>query len=398
MRPRVLVSAFACNPEMGSEPGIGHKFVVELAKFCDLTVITEGIQNRAAIERLQKSDPSYAAVDFRYIPWPKVDKQGNRLAELSFLEYYAVYNKWQKRALAMAREILSERRYDLVHHLTMMGYREPGYLWQMPLPFVWGPTGGHVQMPWRYFGILGLRGMLYYGRRNILNWIQMRTHRRVHKAALAARTLITNTSLEARAFERLHGVRPIVIGEFGTEASDMPPKRRDLSRPLEVCWSGRHVPGKGLPMLIYAMARLPKDLPYCVHILGAGAQTPRAKKLALDMGVNDKCVWHGRLPRNEAVAVMEGCDVFALTSLQDGCSVVLIEAINAGLPVICHNCCGFPDAVNDSCAAMFDLRSPRRSAEAFASAITKLCQDAPFYDRLASNMRKRALDPASAKR
>jgi hypothetical protein len=26
--------------------------------------------------------------------------------------------------------------------LNMIGYREPGYLWKLNVPFVWGPMGG----------------------------------------------------------------------------------------------------------------------------------------------------------------------------------------------------------------------------------------------------------------
>jgi len=42
-RPNVLISAFSCNPERGSEPGVGHFFVDALAKHCNLTVITEEV-------------------------------------------------------------------------------------------------------------------------------------------------------------------------------------------------------------------------------------------------------------------------------------------------------------------------------------------------------------------
>jgi hypothetical protein len=74
--------------------------------------------------------------------------------------YYRTLREWERRAFTLAQEITRAEEFDLVHHLTMQGYREPGFLWQLPLPFVWGPAGGHAQMPWRYFSMLGWRGVL----------------------------------------------------------------------------------------------------------------------------------------------------------------------------------------------------------------------------------------------
>lgn len=40
-RLKVLVSAYACSPERGSEPAVGWGFVSALRKFHDLWVIVE---------------------------------------------------------------------------------------------------------------------------------------------------------------------------------------------------------------------------------------------------------------------------------------------------------------------------------------------------------------------
>lgn len=39
---KVLVNAYAVSPNWGSEPGMGWNWVSNLARFCDLYVITEG--------------------------------------------------------------------------------------------------------------------------------------------------------------------------------------------------------------------------------------------------------------------------------------------------------------------------------------------------------------------
>ena len=37
--------------------------------------------------------------------------------------------------------------FDLVHQVNFMTFREPGYLWTLDAPFVWGPWGGGAELP-----------------------------------------------------------------------------------------------------------------------------------------------------------------------------------------------------------------------------------------------------------
>lgn len=39
---KILINAYACSPGMGSEPGMAWNWVSNLAKFCELYIITEG--------------------------------------------------------------------------------------------------------------------------------------------------------------------------------------------------------------------------------------------------------------------------------------------------------------------------------------------------------------------
>ena len=49
-------------------------------------------------------------------------------------------------------------RFNLVHQATFCGFREPGFLWKLDAPFLWGPIGGTQNYPWRFLGEAGLRG------------------------------------------------------------------------------------------------------------------------------------------------------------------------------------------------------------------------------------------------
>ena len=52
---RVLLSAFACAPNRGSEPGVGWNWALALAKNNDVTVLTRE-ENRREIEAYKKEN------------------------------------------------------------------------------------------------------------------------------------------------------------------------------------------------------------------------------------------------------------------------------------------------------------------------------------------------------
>jgi glycosyltransferase involved in cell wall biosynthesis len=167
---------------------------------------------------------------------------------------------------------------------------------------------------------------------------------------------------------------------------------------LKIAWSGVHVPRKGLPILLHALALIPRDVTVEAHLLSSGPETDRWKSSRNGSVSPTACVWHGRVPREEAVAVMASCDVFALTSLLDGTSCVLNEAIASGLPVVCHDACGFPDIVDFSCGVLVPLTTPAGSARAFADALASLAHDPQRYEQLAAGASRRATEITTAHR
>ncbi len=64
-RKRVLLSAFACEPHKGSEPEVGWQWALQMARFHDVTVLTQS-KNRPAIESELKKQPADRQPKFVY--------------------------------------------------------------------------------------------------------------------------------------------------------------------------------------------------------------------------------------------------------------------------------------------------------------------------------------------
>jgi len=390
-RLRVLVSAYACSPYKGSEPAVGWGFVSALAKHHDLWVIVEEEKFREDIERYLLEHPEFGkAVTFFFIR-----KRRNRaLRKIWPPSYYRYYRQWQAEASELACELNSELQFDVVHQLTMVGFREPGYLSNLDVPFVWGPVGGMGLFPWRFLTKVGLYGACYYFAYNIYNLVQLRLLSRPKEAAtLAGDGLFLATPENARGALYHWSVSGKVIPEVGLPDALSPiHSSRTKHEPLQLVWSGLHTPGKALNIGIEALACLGSSVNWQLHVLGEGKRTKNWEALAKKRGIAERCSFHGWLPRDEAMSVMRGGHLLLITSLRDLTSTVTIEALAMGLPVVCLDHCGFAEVVNEQCGIKVPVTSPREVIKGIYEAVNYLYHNEDKRQLLANGAMQRAKD------
>ena len=396
-RLKVLVAAYACDPYRGSEMAVGWSWVAAIARNHDVWVITADWQ-RESIERFIACAPTmYANIHFAYVtpkPWHYSDaKPFWRLCERSILKplMHSSYKIWQRDAFKLARELHKKVQFDLVHQLTFVGFRFPGHLWKLDIPFVWGPIGGLENMPWRLLPTMGFRGAVYYAARNAVNSAHRRLLRGPRRAFRRASAVIAATSGIQGEILRWYGVPSEVISEVGAPfeaATEF--ALRAPGEPLRIAWSGRHLPGKALQLLLRALRAMPEGVDWRLEIWGDGPCRSGWQKLASRIGIDARCTWRGEVPRDEALSGLRRAHVFVITSLKDLTSTVIIEALAQGVPVICPDHCGFSDVVTDECGIKLPIHSIGEFEQRLAGAIAELASDEERRQRLAAGALRRA--------
>jgi glycosyltransferase involved in cell wall biosynthesis len=397
---KILVSAYACNPVRGSEEGVGWGWVTAMSRYHVLHVITAEF-HRDSIEAAVSEEPdSFRNIHFHYVahkPWHySISSRLWLFIESSVLKptmNYA-YRLWQRDAYVLAKELHNKHKFDLVHQLTYVGFRFPGHLWKLDIPFVWGPIGGIENTPWRFLPAMGAYGCIYYLGRNIINSLHRQFLRGPKMAFKKAHGSIISATEGIRGeINRWYGEDSEVICEIGpptTIGADY--ARRDSSEALRLSWSGQHLPGKALPLLLKALALLPAEIIWTLDILGAGPCTAGWKRLACELGLDERCVWHGWVARNTSVEIIHQSHIFVITSLKDLTSTVLLEALSQGVPVICPDHCGFSNVVTDDCGIKILVKTPRQLVHDISVAIIKLAQDEVKRQRLARGAIERIKD------
>jgi glycosyltransferase involved in cell wall biosynthesis len=394
---KIIACAYACNPFHGSEEGVGWGWVNAIANPHEVWVLTAAY-HRSDLEKALCRDPKkYGWLHFVYVdekPWHYRPTRAWIQIENSIAKPIMnwAYRSWMRDAFSVARNLHREVGFDLVHQLTYVGFRFPGHLWKLGIPFVWGPIGGMENVPWRLLPSMGTSGMGQFACRNLVNSLHKRALRKPKVAFRAARGgIIAATTSIQREIKRHYGEDSAVISEVG-----LPPmvalshSQRASNEPLRLCWSGVHLQRKGLPLLLSALASAPQRLEWTLDILGSGTCTRQWRERADQLGVAANCRWLGQLSRDEAVQRMRECHVFVITSLQDLTSTVLAEALAQGLPVLCPDHCGFVDAINESCGFRLPIGTPHQFIMGLGEVIKHLHDNEELRRRLAAGAIVRA--------
>jgi glycosyltransferase involved in cell wall biosynthesis len=387
---KILINAYACSPDMGSEPGMAWNWCVNLAKYCELEIITEG-EFREKIEAVLPTLPQCKNMHFHYNPVPeKVRKMCWNQGDWRFYWYY---RKWQKKTYQIALDIIEHKHIDVIHQLNMIGFREPGYLWKIKdIPFVWGPIGGMELMPTAYLEGTPLKVRLKVVLKNIINDYQRKHQPRVVAAIKRADALIAATKGAYDLILDYHHKDVVLINETGCYYN---PEIEDTNHSdFNILWVGKFDFRKQLGLALKIISQLPDDVKVKLHIAGTGNEKVMAqyKQLATELNIADNVIWHGQVSHEEVQTLMRQSKLLILTSILEGTPHVVLESLQNDLPIICFDTCGQADVVDETIGIKIPLSNPIWSVKDFSEAIIYLYRHPEELLKMKSNCKKKQRD------
>lgn len=356
-RLKVLLGCYACDPGYGSEPGMGWNFVSNIAKHHDVHAIVEEGEFKETLTQFAAEHPEAVKnITFHFVR----RTHHETLRKFWPPSYYWFYRVWHRKAYQYAKLLDAKEDFDIVHQVTISGFREPGFLWKLGKPFIWGPLGGFTDTPWCLLSNLGPLGALHFGIRNIINGIQKRWGFSARAAAKHSAAILTSTTKAVDEIKRFWNRDAVLMNEVGLETGHeqfySPP--HEPGTPLRICWAGEHIPRKALDILLQA-------LPLCkqrmeLHVLSKGPRMKDWKRLAHRLGLDDVVTFHGFVPREEAFRIMSSSHAFCITSVREDTSTVVFEAFRYGLPIIALDHCGFSTVIDETSGIKIPINSRKQ--------------------------------------
>ena len=104
---------------------------------------------------------------------------------------------------------------------------------------------------------------------------------------------------------------------------------------------------KGFDIAIKAIARVEFKDNVKVHIVGDGVFRNQLQEFAKHKNMNDSCIFHGKMSREQIFNLMEEVDLFLMPSRTEGLPRALIEAMSKGLPAIGSDVGGIPELLSE---------------------------------------------------
>jgi glycosyltransferase involved in cell wall biosynthesis len=386
-RLKVLISAYACRPGEGSEPGVGWNVVKELVADCDLWVLTRADNQMAIASELARHP--LPGLNFIYCEPIGLIQKLNRNGRLVHLHYYS----WQIAAYLVACNLHRDFQFDIIHHVTYVRYSTPSFLSFLPVPFIWGTVGGGESAPIAFWADFSWRGKVYES-------IRLLAHRLGELDPFTRQTarrsvLVRATTAQTAARLRQMGAKQIeIFSESGlseteiVELARLPLRDRDRIRFISMArllhWKGLH-----LGLRAFARANIPNSEYW---IVGEGSERQRLQALAQSLGIGDRVKFWGRLPRPDTLAKLAESDVLVHPSLHDSGGWVCLEAMAAGRPPICLNMGGPATQVTDATGLKISAHTPDEAVAGLAAAMTQLAADPDLLKTMSQSGRQRVAE------
>jgi glycosyltransferase involved in cell wall biosynthesis len=334
---KILLSAIACYPDRGSESGVGWKAATALSSKHTVHVLTskgeqEGVELALATGACPNLSFTFFGSDAPY--------HENRL--IARLQSWKRYLDWTRQSLEIARMLVAQQRFDLAHHVTYSSWRIASPLWQLDLPFVWGPVGGTAEYPNRLLGKLAPRSQLFELMRGVSNRHASRSKSlkecaRNSDAVVASNKETFDKLLPLRGRkEGLHVLFPAFFTDHQVELLKFDAANKPPDKPLRLFAGGNIIGSKGVIFALEALQVASREgIAWQLVVGGYGPEIPFLRKKAQALGIADRIDFHKGFDGNAYRQKLKDSHIFVLPSFRENAPGTILEAMLAGcVPVV----------------------------------------------------------------
>jgi glycosyltransferase involved in cell wall biosynthesis len=366
---KILLSAYACSAEFGSEPRVGFKTMLAAAREHEVWVLTQP-DMALSLAYFLEDHPLRDRIHLEAVDPPApVITGGVR----EFTKAHWRHDKWQRNAAVRSLELDRYVDFDVVHHVTLAAFWLRVGVAVLNKPLVWGPVGGAVGVPWRLVTELGRRGIAESGLRMIVRPIAGTIV--TSRVARCAAVIFVQSQATAKHI-RSRAEIAVLPNAVAVGIETMPSPR---PRTQEIAFVGRLAPWKAGRLAVRTM-RYVTNPDAMLRIYGSGSERQSIWAAARRWGVEHRVCFEGSIPRDQLLERVAHAGVLLHPALHEEASFAIGEALMMGTPVVCLNHGGPVELIREwpaSPSTTVVPGAPDATAQAFAAAVDKFLADPP---------------------
>mgnify|MGYP006074965407 CR=1 FL=1 len=336
-RMKIFVSSYACEPNLGSEIGVGWHWVLEMSKYFELWVLTRK-SNKLNIETWLEENPKYKNINFIYFDLPyylRFWKRGLRGVR-------TYYNIWQWCTNSIVKKNMLTNKIKIFHHLTY-----GNALWSVSSYgkkqfFVWGPTGGTEIIAKDFSQHYGFKGrFIEFLRRLVVKSLSYNLGFR--NRCKHANLILSKTEIHKESVPVNHRTKAILFTDVAVDdlkfKNDTFEKQTTIVRYIVV---GRLDSWRGFDILIEAFAKAVKNNDNIeLQIVGKGIDLNRLRNLIQNLKMANHIKMIGAVTMERYKQLMKETDVVVNPCLKEGAVTTAFDSMALGKPLICIDTTGY---------------------------------------------------------
>lgn len=180
----------------------------------------------------------------------------------------------------------------------------------------------------------------------------------------ANKVLVVSSFLQKELMEQAHVKADIIPNLVDTDFFK-PTIQPTLNKRFRIFALSSLTEAKGALDLLEAVNLLhATGMDFCLYWGGDGYLKSKLHKYVRQHNLKANVIFLGHINPHEALLQYQKCDCFVMPSHVESFSVVLIEALACGKPIIATDCGGPKDIVNAMCGCLVPARKPQLLAEA----------------------------------
>ncbi len=379
---RILLSAYSCNPNKGSEPGVGWNWLHELAKYNEVWVLFYTGQEQYESVSLgvynltQKENIHLIPID---VPFPFGIKKLFRFR----------YEVWQIKAYFAAKKIIKENQIDLIHQVTIAAWWFSGYYYKLKIPFLIGPILGGQKTNTKFFHFVQYKTKLYEYARNISIGLLSKIYPKAKYSFKKAAIVFAGNKETSLFLNGYFNLDSKLFLTTGVETLPTIADKRINNNQIEFLVTGLLIPCKNLFFLFEVLSQIPQKVKWRLRVVGEGPLGKVFKKAVIKNKLEKKIEFVGYVPKNKIDKYYKESDIFLFPSFREGAPTVILEAMTFALPTIAFKQNGADIMLDSSCGILIDITNPQRMVNDFANAIITLYENPQLRIEMGNNARKK---------
>jgi glycosyltransferase involved in cell wall biosynthesis len=328
---KILLCAYACEPNKGSEPEVGWGTATSLANNDPENkyyVITRK-NNKEKIEK-QVAPKNLKFIFFELSPLIlKIKKAGN------FTRIY--YYLWMYGAVKFLKK--SNREFNIIHHITFVNDWLPSLFIRLKTEnnkFIWGPIGSHSKVPNKF---------LYSRKDKFIEFFRMLLQKGFRnfdpnfKKCIVQSDLIIGINKQVGEKFNVSEEKFLTIPAIAQTSSQESSTITHVDGAFKILSVGRliHIKNfrltlKVFSLFFHALSDREKKLTD-LTIIGSGSQKKELIRLSHKLNISNKVKFVNYIPQIELMELYKKSITFLFPTLESA-GFVILEAMNKELPVI----------------------------------------------------------------